>query len=64
MRVIDLSISNNYYTKSIDIFYFILLLVFNATFSNISAISWRPVLVVEEDGPPLAWVFLTDLAFL
>jgi len=24
--------------------------VFNATFSNISAISWRPVLVVEEDG--------------
>jgi hypothetical protein len=25
-------------------------LVYNATFSNISAISWRPVLVVEEDG--------------
>jgi hypothetical protein len=24
--------------------------VFNATFSNISAISWRPVLVVEEAG--------------
>jgi hypothetical protein len=24
--------------------------VFNATFSNISAISWRPVLVVEETG--------------
>jgi hypothetical protein len=24
-----------------------LFLVFNATFSNISAISWRPVLVVE-----------------
>jgi hypothetical protein len=23
---------------------------FNATFSNISAISWRPVLVVEEGG--------------
>jgi hypothetical protein len=23
---------------------------FNATFSNISAISWRPVLVVEEVG--------------
>jgi hypothetical protein len=23
-------------------------LVFNATFSNISAISWRPVLVMEE----------------
>jgi hypothetical protein len=30
-------------------FYF---LCFNATFSNISAISWRPVLVVEEAGVP------------
>jgi hypothetical protein len=28
------------------------LLVFNDTFSNISAISWRPVLVVEEAGVP------------
>ena len=28
------------------------LLVFNATFSNISAISWRPVLVVEEAVVP------------
>jgi hypothetical protein len=26
------------------------ILVFNTTFSNISAISWRPVLVVEETG--------------
>jgi len=25
---------------------------FNATFSNISAISWGPVLVVEEAGVP------------
>jgi hypothetical protein len=25
---------------------------FNATFNNISAISWRPVLVVEETGVP------------
>jgi len=24
--------------------------VFNATFSNISSMSWRPVLVVEEAG--------------
>jgi hypothetical protein len=24
--------------------------VFNATFSNISAISWRPILAVEEAG--------------
>jgi hypothetical protein len=29
-----------------------LILVFNATFSNISAISWRPALVVEEAGVP------------
>jgi hypothetical protein len=29
---------------------FILFLVFNGTFSNISARSWRPVLVVEETG--------------
>ena len=28
------------------------LIVFNATFSNISAISWRPVLVLEEAGVP------------
>jgi hypothetical protein len=27
-------------------------LVFNATFSNISAISWWPVLVVDEAGVP------------
>ena len=27
-------------------------MVFNATLSNISAISWRPVLVVEEAGVP------------
>jgi hypothetical protein len=27
-------------------------LVFNAIFSNISAISWRPVLMVEEAGVP------------
>jgi hypothetical protein len=29
-----------------------LFLVFNATFSNISAISWRPLLVVEEARVP------------
>jgi len=28
------------------------LLVFNVTFSNISAISWPPVLVVKEVGVP------------
>ena len=30
----------------------ILFLVLNATFGNISAISWRPALVVEEAGVP------------
>ena len=28
------------------------IVVFNATFINISAISWRPVLVVKKDGVP------------
>jgi len=28
-------------------------LAFNATFSNISAISWQPVLVVDEAGVPV-----------
>jgi hypothetical protein len=28
------------------------LFVFNATFSNISAIPWQPVIVVEEAGVP------------
>jgi hypothetical protein len=31
---------------------FMIFLVFNATLSNISAISWRPVLVVEEAVVP------------
>ena len=31
----------------------ILFIVFSATFSNISAILWWPVLVVEEEGQPL-----------
>jgi hypothetical protein len=31
---------------------FLIFFVLNATFSNISAISWRPVLVVEEARVP------------
>jgi hypothetical protein len=31
---------------------FFLNFLFNATFSNISVISWQPVLVVEEAGVP------------
>jgi hypothetical protein len=43
MAIIGMTPANN----RIDWF-----LVFNATFSNISAISWQPVLVVEEAGVP------------
>ena len=32
--------------------FYLILIVFNATFSNYSAISRRPVLVVEEAGIP------------
>jgi len=38
------------YTSLIRLF--VCFIVLNATFSNISAISWRPVLVAEEDGVP------------
>jgi len=31
---------------------FVCLMVFNATFNNISVISWRSVLLVEETGEP------------
>ena len=31
---------------------FVCLMVFNATFNNISAISWRSVLLMEETGVP------------
>ena len=31
---------------------FVYFMVFNATFNNISAISWRSVLLVEENGVP------------
>ena len=37
------------YTALLDLFIYCVL---NATFSNISAISWRLVLVVEETGVP------------
>jgi hypothetical protein len=30
----------------------LMVMVFNATFNNISAISWRSVLLVEETGVP------------
>jgi hypothetical protein len=33
-------------------FMFVCLMVFNATFNNISVISWQSVLLVEETGGP------------
>ena len=35
-----------------DLMFTVCLLVLNATFNNISAISWRSVLLVEETGGP------------
>jgi hypothetical protein len=39
-----------FHSQSIDLID--LFIVFDVTFSNISAISWQPVLVVEEAGVP------------
>ena len=44
-----------YYTNSflfIELSLFVCLMVLNATFNNISAISWQSVLLVEETGGP------------
>ena len=38
--------------KEVRIIFFIAFWCFNATFSNISAISWRPDLMMEEGGVP------------
>ena len=35
------------------VIYIVCLMVFNATFNNISVISWRSVLLVEETGGPV-----------
>ena len=47
---IDFGSTNNLLTVVVD--WWIVLLVLSATFINISAISWRPGLVVEEVGVP------------
>ena len=36
----------------VTLYGFVWLMVFNATFNNISAISWRSVLLVEKSGVP------------
>jgi hypothetical protein len=38
--------------KCVFVCLFVCLLMFNATFNNISVISWRSVLLVEEAGGP------------
>ena len=74
----DLQISLDNLGKFYATFWFLLDLFdfwcFNATFSNISAISWRPVLVVEEAGEPptmgkqlvnfITWVYESGAPFL
>ena len=35
-----------------NVFLFFCLMVFNATFNNVSIISWQSVLLVEETGGP------------
>jgi len=55
--LIDASVFSNVYLLinilSISCFYlFVLLMVPNATFNNVSVISWRSVLLVEETGIP------------
>jgi hypothetical protein len=40
----------SYFKKSYS--YFTSFVVFNATFNNISAISWRSALLAEETGEP------------
>ena len=44
--------NNRRYLLYCNISLFVCLMVFNATFNNISAISWRSVLLVEETGGP------------
>ena len=40
------------YTKSIIYWNWVRVMVFNATFNNISVISWWSVLLLEETGVP------------
>ena len=47
---VDISFIRN--RIDIDIVLLETVVVFNATFNNISAISWRSVLLVEETGVP------------
>ena len=57
IRALRFDMSDNLVNKLITIFQnmvrdLVWFMVFNATFNNISAISWRSVLLVEEIGVP------------
>ena len=47
-----MTINTDITTKYIKVSLFVCLMVFNATFNNISVISWRSVLLMEETGGP------------
>ncbi len=55
-KLYNTSVKNKYLLKPQKIkkkvCLFACLMVFNATFNNISAISWRSVLLMEETGGP------------
>jgi hypothetical protein len=48
----QLEVTEAYTFKYSKLCIWFVVIVFNATLNNISAISWRPVLVVEEAGVP------------
>ena len=48
----DLCFNTNFSSISVTRVGFVWFIVFNATFNNISVISWRSVLLVEETGVP------------
>jgi hypothetical protein len=52
----------SYVSMMVTMGLFVCLMVFNTTFNNISVISWRSVLLVEETGrkPPTCRKSLTD----
>jgi len=43
---------NTFFINAIDGYFIVCFKVFNATVNNISVISWRSVLLVEETGVP------------
>jgi hypothetical protein len=57
LNKVDCTMKKQHRTKRttrhiMEMIWLIWFIVFIVTFNNISAISWRPVLVVEEDGVP------------